>query len=708
MPEIESFKPSYAPSKTEKAEQYDRWRGTAASRGYDRHWTKARDAYLSGHPLCERCSTPENPVLAELVHHKVPVEVAPSRLLDPTNFEALCKRCHQLEHHDLRGEREPVATPAEKPARTRKKAKATPEASPKKRAPRAVSTGLKDAFCKAGYRYAEDVVAGKIPACKFVRQACQRSLDDYRRQDTAAFRYRFDSEKAGRACQFISRLPHVKGPKARETMRLEPWQSWVLTQLFGWLRVDTGKRRYLRSYLEVPKGNGKTFFAAGVGLYMLLADGEFGAEVYSAATSQDQARICWAAAAQMVRMLPDLRSWSGVEAHAHHISVQKTNSIFRSLSSDADNIEGVSVHCAVIDELHAHRNSNVFDNLITAAQKRDQSLIFVITTAGVNLGGVCYMQHEYMRHILDGTVADEQQFGCIWTIDDGDDWREESSLRKANPNWGVSVMAESTMGLIAKAVALPIQQPSVRTKHLCEWLASDSSWMEMAAWFRCGDRNLREEDFSGQDCWLGLDLAATTDMAAKVKLFTRWEDGRKHYYCFSRAYLPESKISTNTSYQGWEVEGRLISTPGSATDFDRIKDDVIEDCATYKIRKIGVDRYQSVHLMQGIAKSGFPTDRLAQIPTTVPIFSPPMKTISALVAEGRLHHDGDPLLAWAISNVVCHTDHKDNIFPNKAPPEEKNKIDPVIALIIALALEMDDQESGEIYADGREIFVIPF
>lgn len=571
--------------------------------------------------------------------------------------------------------------------------------SPKPRSPRRVSTRFKDPHIRAAWRYSEQVVSGAIPACRFVQRACRRSLADFQRQGTDEFPYRFDSDRASRVCRFIEHLNNVKGAKANQRIRLEPWQLWVLTQIFGWL-TPAGKRRFRRSYLELPRGNGKSTLSSGIALYMLVADGEAGADVYSCATTRDQARIVFRDAQQMARKSPELMNRLGASVLAHAIVVECTNSRFTTLSSEANTLDGLNIHCAIVDELHAHPTSAVYDAIQTGLGKRDQSLLFAITTAGSNQAGVCYEQHQYLGAILAGTIHDDQQFGCIWTLDEADDWQQESSWVKANPNWGVSVEPSYVAGLAKQAMQLPAARTAFLTKHCDIWCNADIEWMPMDAFSRCGDPKLSIDDFEGEDCWIGLDLASKVDIAAVVRLFIREIDSVKHYYVFPICYLPEAGVANNTSYAGWEVQGYLRVSPGETTDFEMIKSDILDDCNRFRVMGIAYDPWQATMLAQQLEQEG--ADPI-EYRNNVANFSAPMKEIQALVMEGLFHHNNDPCYAWQISNVVCHTDAKDNIFPRKSQPQRK--IDAVVATIMALGLAMNG-DSGFAYDDGREILFI--
>jgi phage terminase large subunit-like protein len=352
--------------------------------------------------------------------------------------------------------------------------------------------------------------------------------------------------------------------------------------------------------------------------------------------------------------------------------------------------------------LHAHKSRELWDVIETGTGKRDQSLLWAITTAGTNRAGICYEVREYLTKVLAGVADDPAFFGCIWTIDADDDWMAEASFRKANPNWGISVMPDVVMGLVAKAMQMPAAQNNLRTKHLDVWCNADSAWMDMAAWDRAADPTLDIADFEGDPCVVGLDLATKTDIAAKMRLFRRHINGVAHYYAFGQYYLPESAVQDgrNSQYGGWEVTGRLTVTDGDVLDFSRIEQDLLDDSSRFKVDEIAYDPWQAADLAQRLQANGA---NVIEYRNTVGNFSAPMKEIDALARQGRLHHDGDPVLAWMVSNVVCHVDQKDNIYPRKERPE--NKIDGLVALVMAMGRAMLGGGSSP-YSDGRGLMVL--
>lgn len=525
-------------------------------------------------------------------------------------------------------------------------------------------------------------MSGDIPAGRYVRAACKRQLDDLARN---GWRWRFNEARGARVCKFIERLCHIKGPLAGQKIRLEPWQSFVLTTVFGWVDAETGMRRFRRGYTEVPRGNGKSALSSGIGLYMLAADGEGGAEVYSAATTRDQARIVFRDAQHMARKSPDLATQLGVTVSAHNIHVLRTASKFEALSAEGSTLDGLNIHCAIVDELHAHRSRDVYDVIETGTGKRPQSLLWVITTAGSDRSGICYEVRTYVSRVLDGVVEDDSQFGVIYGLDEGDEWHAPESWAKANPNWGVSVMPDVVGQLAKKAMQLPSAQNNFLTKHLNTWVNADTAWLPAEAWAACADPDLTLDDFASEECVIGLDLATKTDIAAKVYLFTKQIEGAEHYYLFGRYYLPESALSDgrNASYSGWEISGRLVATPGDVTDFGMIEAEILEDASRFRVRDVAYDPWQSADLAQRLQANGA---SVVEYRATVQNFSAPMKEMAALVLQRRLHHDCCPVLAWMVSNVVCHMDAKENIYPRKERPE--NKIDGVIGAIMAIGRKM--------------------
>lgn len=543
--------------------------------------------------------------------------------------------------------------------------------------------------CAKAKKYEDDVLSGKIPACTYVKQAIRRQRDDLKRWSKADSPFYFDQAEGNRVCKFVELLPHTKGALRGQKIKLEPWQCWVLTTIFGWRRRSDNRRRFGRVYIEVPRGNGKSALSSAVALYCLLADREPGAEVYSFATTRDQAGIVFGDAKQMAMMCEPLQKKFGLEVLAKALFVPSTNSTFQAKSAEGSTLDGLNTHFACIDELHAHKTRAVYDVVETSIGKRLNPILWVITTAGFDTAGICYEVRTMVREVLAKTVEDETQFGIIYTIDEGDDWKTEAALIKANPNWGVSVMPKMVLPLQLKAITLASAANNFKTKHLDIWCQAGAAWMDMTAWHK-GERVVDLDDFEGRPCVIGLDLGAKNDLTAKVYVFkTEGDDGRPRYQVFSRLYLPQTAIEKGTvsQYSGWAETGVIQVTGGAMTDLTRIEGELREDLSRFDVQAIAYDPWQATQLANDLSEDGAP---MVEYRNTVQNVSEPMKWLEALVQDGRLDHDGNPCMTWMMGNVVAKVDAKDNIFPRKERYE--SKIDGPVALIYALAMYLSDRE----------------
>jgi phage terminase large subunit-like protein len=542
-------------------------------------------------------------------------------------------------------------------------------------------------YAERATQYAKDVIAEKIPACEWVRLACKRHLNDLERAKTKEFRWRFDHSKANRYCKFHEALPHIKGKwaSAGEKLGMQEWDCFVFGSLFGWVDKETGNYRFRKAYVCVPRKNAKSTKAAAVGLYKFAADGEYGAEVYSGATGEKQAWEVFRPARLMVERTPALKKAFGIGVGAKNLWIQSNGSRFEPVIGKPG--DGASPSCAIVDEYHEHKSDELFDTMLTGMGARENPLMLVITTAGSDRSGPCYQLQVDVQDVLRGKREDERLFGIVYTIDEKDDWTSKDALVKANPNYGVSVSVEFLEDEQKAAIQSARKQNVFKTKHLNVWVNAAVSWMNMVKWDACADPHLKLEEFDGQDCLVALDLASRTDLAAKVRLFKRLIDGKRHYYVFGNYYINEEAVersANSQAYQGWANEGKLSVTPGDVTDLGWVVGDLVEDANRFRVLEIPHDPYQALPVMQFVSarKDWDQSIPFVPIRQSVENMSPAMKETEALVFEGRLHHDGDPVLAWAIANVVCWKDLKDNIFPRKE--REENKIDPAVALFMAI------------------------
>lgn len=529
------------------------------------------------------------------------------------------------------------------------------------------------------HKYAEDVADGTILACRWIRLACQRHLHDLERPN---FPYAFSEELANRACEFLECLPHVKGKWSakHETLVLQPWQCFCIASIFGWVNKETGLRRFREVYLNVPRKNGKSPLAAGIGLYMTCADGEAGAEVYCGATSEKQAWEVFRPAKQMVERTSDLRKVMGLKANAKSLVVESTGSRFEPVIGKPG--DGASVSCGICDEFHEAEVAELYDTFRTGMVGREQPLLLVITTAGFNTASPCRDLQEQAEKALEGTLQDDRLFAAIYTIDDGDDWTTEDALRKANPNLNVSVSLETLLHDQAMAVQNSAKANVFKTKHLNVWCNSNSAFFNMVAWNAAADAQLKEQDFASDPCYIGVDLASSIDLTAAVKVFVRKIDEKLHYFIFARHYLPEDRIwqPENQHYQQWCNDHQLIATDGASIDYPLIRSHLVEDIHTNKVAAVCYDKRYADQLMQEL--NVLTSATLVEIPQRTEYLSLPMRALEAAILDGRVHHSGDPVLAWAMSNVVAHPDANENVFPRKSKPEYK--IDAAVALLNAM------------------------
>jgi phage terminase large subunit-like protein len=550
-------------------------------------------------------------------------------------------------------------------------------------------------------QYAGDVVSGKIPAGKQIRLQCERFLAELVRSADPAFPYVFDEAKAGRPCRFIERLPHTKGAWARQKKRLtlEPWQIWNLCVVFGWLHRDgpqKSTRRFRRWLLVVPRKNGKSAIAAGVALFMLCADGEFGAEVYSGATNERQAWEVFRPARLMVKKLPALAAKFGIETLAKQLLRDEDGSRMETIIGDPG--DGQSPSCSIHDEYHEHVDDGQVDTMITGMGARDQPLQLLITTAGENLAGPCYAMILECREKLagighnGGPPIDDDTFFAEYTVDEGDDWKTEAALRKANPNIGISVSLEFLRARQRDAISTPRKRAVFKTKHLNLWVAAKTAFFDIEAWRKCADPDipLLYRDalalYAGRRAIISLDLASKRDIAAmEILILPLGERATPEdpYIRLGRYFLPSKAVEDVSAYQGWDAQELLDVAAGDVTDFEEIELAIGEARDVLDVDTVAYDPAQATMLVNRLVKAGAP---MLEVRPTVVNFSDPMKTLDAYMASLVLRHAGCPVMEWQIANVVAQRDGKDNVYPRK--PREEAKIDNPVALIAAIAVAL--------------------
>lgn len=544
-----------------------------------------------------------------------------------------------------------------------------------------------DELCPA-MQYADDVVSGRVVACRWVRLAVERHLNDLQTGHERGLY--FDEDAAWHIIDFFQFCTHLKGEWAGKPIELEPWQQFFLWVAFGWMRAD-GTRRYRFAYLEIARKNGKTTKAAGVGLYLSFADGEPGAEVYACATKKDQAKICHSAAANMVKASPYLSS--RFDVYSNNISDEQTLSKFEPIGRDSDSTDGLNVSGAVMDELHAWKVRDLWDVIETATGSRSQWMIMAITTAGYNRQSVCWEKHEYLCKILSGVIDDDAFFGMIYTLDEGDDpFSDESCWPKANPNLGVSVKPDQLREAVKRAKESPGAMNSVLRLHFNVWTQAETRWLNIDKWKACGGP-IEPSSLRGRKCWAGLDLSSSIDVSALVLVFPPVEDGEP-YKALARFWIPEDNMrerarKDRVPYDVFAREGLITTTPGNVIDYAWIVDQVQRDAKEFDLQELAFDRWGATLIFQQLTDLGINVVEFGQGFASM---SPPAKELEKLILAGKLCHGGNKVLTWMADNVVVKEDPAGNIKPDKGRSTEK--IDGIVALIMALDRALHGEKNG--------------
>lgn len=628
-----------------------------------------------------------------------------------------------------------------------------------------------------GTQYAIDVVEGRVTAGRWVRLACQRHLDDLERGAERGLW--FDEEEAQRAVGFYDFLKHSKGEWAGRPLRLRPWQAFIKGCIFGWMReygqcatceawsvVDPASRKiicgnpdceplprepsateYLRrfrtAYEEIARKNGKSTMAAGDGLKLAFFDGEAGAEVYAAATKRDQAKIVWGEASRMVKASPALNKRISVLTSNMHVLTR--NQKFEPLGADNDSTDGLNIHGAIVDELHAHKTRSMVDVLETATGARRQPLIEYITTAGYDRHSVCWEKHEYGIRVLEGTVQDDTFFVYIASIDEGDDWTDPAVWAKANPNLGISVKVDDLTMKCERAKQVPGLQNSFRRLHMNVWTEQADRWLDMDVWDEnAGAMSVADlrAHLRGRLCYGGLDLSSKVDLSSfslffpdagfgEVAVEIREDENagenplpasghplpegegieeesrvrktmRPVGAVLSFSWIPEENMRLRSErdrvpYQQWHEAGVIQATEGNVIDYDFIRSMVNELGTEFEIAEIGYDPFNATQMALQLSDDGFTMVEVRQGFMTL---SEPAKELEALSLSRALRHGGDPVLRWAVGNVAVEQDPAGNIKPSKKKSTER--IDPVASLVNAIARAIRHENDGSVYdQDGR-------
>lgn len=535
-----------------------------------------------------------------------------------------------------------------------------------------------------------------------MKLACQRHLNDLELSKAKAYPYKFDIARASLPCEFIECLPHTEGewatPRSRRRsnlIRLEPWQIFCVCVIFGWVRKNNNRRRFREAYVKIPRKNGKSLLACAIALFMLTLDGENAPQVYSGATTERQAMEVFKPAYRILETTAvgaELKREFGLEAHAKRILSRFNGGSFVVLVRKPG--DGAGASCAIIDERHEHRTDELHDTMKQGQRARLEPLIFNITTAGVLIDGPCHLFEQFCERILAGDIDNDAIFAIMYGIDEGDDWKEPQSIIKANPNYGVSVYPETVLQEQQDAIQNAQLQNAFRTKTLNEWMNVGVGLFNMAAWAACYDPDLKLEDFKGKPVDEGDDLARKIDLASRCKVFTEMRRNNdsgfdeRHYFVFGTHYAPKALVNDgeHAHYAKWVDSKRLVAHDGWEIQLPWIQQDIEEDLKLYAYRSLAFDPWNAV-MMQQLLAGKVPADIVQDAPQDVKILSGIVREVQAAVAAKRIHHDGDPVLAFCMSCVVGTEDNRQNIFPKKVK-NGRNKIDAASAMFNGIGRAM--------------------
>lgn len=527
-------------------------------------------------------------------------------------------------------------------------------------------------------QYISDVLSGEIPACKWVKLAIQRHLDDLENGHERGLV--FDPKAGERIILFFTFLKHYKGAFAGRPFELLPWQQTMLYILYGW-KYTNGERRFKYAYVEVSRKNGKTTLASGASLFALIADGEEGAEVYTAATKRDQAKIAFNDAKIMVEKSPDLKQL--VEVYQHNLHVTTTHSKLEALSSDYDTSDGLNPHFALVDEYHAHKDAGLYNVIKSGMGARKQPLLFTITTAGFNKMGPCFALRKTCTEILEGIKEDDSQFAIIYTLDEGDDYLDEKVWIKANPSLGASISYQWLRQEVIQAKNNPTELVNLLTKNFNTWTDASAVWLEDKRWMACGGE-VDTEAIRQDVAFGGLDLASTRDVNAFTLLFP--VESLEKYVTLTWYWIPADTMKERVQKDGvrydlWVDEGWITLTEGNVTDYRKIKMDIMNLCDLYKVEAIGYDRWNSSQLIIELTEEGLNMQPFGQGFASM---SQPSKTLETWVMSQTILHDNNPVTRWMLGNVELVRDAAGNIKPDKSKSQEK--IDGIVSIIIAIGI----------------------
>lgn len=535
-------------------------------------------------------------------------------------------------------------------------------------------------------QYAQDVLSGKVVACEYVKLACDRFFCLMENDE-----YEFRPDAVERVVNFFRDLTHFTGRHARKKFELEQWQVFCAASIYGFYRKDDGTRLTKAVYLELPRKNGKSATIAGLALYGLIADGEMNAEIDLAANSKEQAKIVFQMCSNFARSLdPKFRY---LVPYRDKITFERTLSVMNVFAAEASRLDGYNASVYCLDEFHEASDGGRLKAVLDSSQgMRENPLGLIITTAGFNKLGPCYKHRTMCIEVLKGLKKDDSLFSLIYTLDEGDDWKDRNSWKKANPNLGVTVREAYLQEQVQKAINSPSEEVFVKTKHFNVWCDSSDVWIP-DHYILDASQKLDISNFEGEDCWVGVDLSATSDLTAVAFMFVR--DEIPHF--FVRYYLPQAALIEKRhaiQYSEWKRAGALTITPGNVVDYDYITNDIVAVGQKANIVSVAYDTWNAISWATQMEELGMPMEPFSQ---ALGNFNRPTKELERLLLKGQAKIDNNIITRHCFRNIVLARDRNGNVKPAKEYHGAEKRIDGVIAMLEALGSYFTSPRYGEFY-----------
>jgi phage terminase large subunit-like protein len=543
------------------------------------------------------------------------------------------------------------------------------------------------------------VLRGDILSCRFVYLAVKRHYEDLIHGPARGLE--FVPAHGWHIISYIEKFfVHIKGPLAGKPILLDPWQKFWTAVLYGWRRSSDGGRRFNRGYEEVARKNGKSTWKGPQGAYLFSMDGEIGAEVYAVATTRAQAMTVFKPAfdniKRWVRRSPGIAKSFKIHGGLNQEKIELDTSVFAPLPANAENLDGLNPSAILFDELHAQRHRDVWDVMESALGARMQPLLSAITTAGFILDGICTEIRSYLISVLEGKRVDDAFFGYVYTLDPDDDPFDEPTWYKANPGLGKSKTLEYMRGMARKAAALPGARANFLTKDLNIWCNSADGWFDISVWDK-GGKKFDPEKLKGRRCFGGLDLGSTRDLTAYALVFPPDEDdGEWHVLVWF--WCPEEKIASEehddaAPYTAWEEAGWITGTEGNVTDYNPVRQRILQSMAEYQVAEIGFDRWNALQLANELMDLDVP---LVEVPQNTGGMHPGSKRLEELVYGLNLKHGGNPVLRWCAMNTALLFDSNGNFRPDKKKSNATGRIDGIVATVMALSRAASYEDKGNL------------